>query len=286
MLATLCEDTLAYLDLSISISIEGAIMAWTRLWIPAVLLTAPLAFAQNSTGNAITGGAKAEVIQRYEGSPLSKPEQVLIRDFTVGSDIVVDESMAARLHGPRLLGGSSEGQRTQSDIAKSIEDTFAKSFIKTLKKQQVEAARVSEDTGDTAAPTLVVTGDFLSINEGDKTKRVMIGFGRGGSDIKTHVLVSLVKQGHSTVIFEGNIDAKSGMQPGALATMGVGSLAVGAATHTVGDQGSTAQKDASRVGKLVATEVIEAMRSQKWIATPTNKQQASVVASNADSVAR
>ena len=37
---------------------------------------------------------------------------------------------------------------------------------------------------------LVVAGEFVAINEGDETKRIMIGFGRGASDIKTHVMVS------------------------------------------------------------------------------------------------
>jgi hypothetical protein len=260
-------------------------MVSMRLWIWTVLLTAPLALAQNSTGNAITGRAKAEVVQRYEGSVLlSKPEQVLIQDFAFGNDIVIDNSMAARLHEHRLLGSSSDAQQTQSATAKSIEDSFTKSFIKTLKKQQVDASRATHDVGDTDARTLVVTGDFLSVDEGDKTKRVMIGFGHGGSDIKTHLLVSLVQQGHSTLVLECNIDAKSGKQPGALATMGVGSLAIGAATHAAGDQGSTAQKDAARVGTLVANEVIEAMRSQQWIAVPANKQQASTPTPSGKSV--
>ncbi len=248
-------------------------MAWIRVWLSIAVLLTPCALAQNSTGNVITGGAKAEVIQRYGGAAaLPKPEQVLIRDCTFDGGIMIDDSMAARLHQHRLLGGSSDGQPTQSEIAKSVEDSFAKSFIKTLKKQQVEAGRITQDVGGgTGGPTLIVTGGFLSVDEGDKTKRVMIGFGRGASGIKTHVLVSLVQQDHTTVVIECNIDAKSGKQPGALATMGVGSLAVGAATHAVGDQGSTAQKDAAHVGTLVANEVVEQMRAQHWIAPAASK---------------
>ena len=105
----------------------------------------------------------------------------------------------------------------------------------------------------------------MAISEGDETKRIMIGFGRGASNIKTHVTVSSITQNHSTVVLEFNLSSESGKKPGAVATMGVGSLAVGAAAGGVGDRKSTVEADASRMAKLVAKQLEAFMADQKWI---------------------
>src|SRR6266705_4424506 len=41
-------------------------------------------------------------------------------------------------------------------------------------------------------------------------------FGRGASDIKTHVTVSSLIQGHPTVVLEFNLSSGSGKKPGGL----------------------------------------------------------------------
>jgi hypothetical protein len=115
-----------------------------------------------------------------------------------------------------------------------------------------------------AGSNLIITGEFVAINEGDETKRIMIGFGRGASNLKTHVTVS-VTQGHSTVVLELNLSSESGKKPGAVATMGVGSLAVGAAAGGIGDRKSTVEADASRMGKLAAKQLEAFMAGQKWL---------------------
>ena len=79
----------------------------------------------------------------------------------------------------------------------------------------------------------------------------MIGFGRGASDIKTRVFLTLVANGRCTVLLDGNINSQSGKEPGAVdGTNGVG-VAAGAVIGTPGDNRSgTVEEDASRVGKL------------------------------------
>ena len=124
--------------------------------------------------------------------------------------------------------------------------------------------------GAPTGPVLIVEGEFVAIDEGDKTKRVMIGFGRGASDIKTHVIVSSFFNGTRTVVLEFNLNSASGKKPGALATMGTGSIAVGAAVGDVGDKKGTVQADASRMAKTVAKQIEGFMISQKWISSPSH----------------
>jgi Domain of unknown function (DUF4410) len=124
--------------------------------------------------------------------------------------------------------------------------------------------------GDTGAigSKLIVNGQFVAIDEGNETKRVMIGFGRGASELKTHVIISSTTAGHSMVVLEFDLDSQSNKMPGALVTGG-GSLAVGTAVSAVGDRGSKIEADAARMGKLVAKQIKGFMTEQKWIYTPT-----------------
>src|SRR5262249_50218865 len=129
----------------------------------------------------------------------------------------------------------------------------------------IQSEKASDGGNTPTATVLIVEGEFIAIDEGNKTKRVMIGFGRGASDIKTHVTVSSFTEGKKTVVLEFNLNSASGKRPGALATMGAGSLAVGAAVGDVGDKKGTVQADASRMAKAVAKQIEEFMISQKWI---------------------
>jgi hypothetical protein len=96
----------------------------------------------------------------------------------------------------------------------------------------------------------------------------MIGFGRGGSDIKTHVTVSSFTKGNRTAVLEFDLNSASGKEPGAVATMGAGSIAVAAAVRDVGDKKGTVQADASRMAKAVAKEIQGFMITQKWVSPP------------------
>jgi hypothetical protein len=115
---------------------------------------------------------------------------------------------------------------------------------------------------------LIVEGEFIAVNQGDATQRIMLGFGRGASDIKTHVIISLAANGNKTVLLDCNINSKSGKKPGAIVGMGGGSLAVGAATGDVLDNKATVEGDATRMAKLIAKQTEAVMVAQKWIPAP------------------
>lgn len=239
--------------------------------ISAAILLSHVAFAQNSTGNMLTGESKAEVIARYTGTePLPKPDRVILEDFSPVGDIVMDNSMAARLGQHSLFHHGGGNDSDPDAVVRQIQDNFAKNLIGELKKQNVEVVR-GNGVGNLEGTTLIVDGEFVGINQGDKTKRVMLGFGRGASDVKTHVVITLLRNGTTTVVLDSNLNSQSGKKPGAIVGMGSGSLAVGAATHDVTDSKSSVEGDASRMGKLVAKQVATVMVDQKWIPAPAQK---------------
>ena len=82
--------------------------------------------------------------------------------------------------------------------------------------------------------------------------------------------MSSLLKGTKTVVLEFNLNSASGKKPGAAATMGAGSLAVGAAVGDVGDKKGTVEADASRMAKAVAKQIEAFMISQKWISDPSH----------------
>src|ERR1700755_678524 len=237
-----------------------------------------LAMAQNTQGNILTGDVKADVLQRYNGPQvLPKPDKVVIHDFAVpGGAITTDDSIAGRLHRRIMLRHGVDEDSSPEALVRQVRVAFTKALAGELKKVNMPAQKMSADEGTMSGSNLIVEGLFVAIHEGDETKRILIGFGRGASDIKTHVTVSSFIQGRPTVVLEFNLSSESGKKPGAVATMGVGSLAVGAAAGGVSDKKSTVEADASRMAKLVAKQIETFMVDQKWISnrpgsTPTGQ---------------
>ena len=249
-----------------------------------------VAAAQTSAGNILAGDVKADVLKRYSGPGLPKPEKILIHDFAVPiGDTTTDKSIARRLHRHAELRHGVDEDSSPQVLARQVQAAFVKTLAGEMKKVNIQTVNVPTQTMSTTensmpGSVLVVGGEFVAIHEGDETKRIMIGFGRGASDIKTHVKISSVTQGHATLVLEMNLSSESGKKPGAVATMGVGSLAVGAAAGGVGDRKSNVEADASRMAKLVAKQLQAFLAGQKWISntpapTPTGQREKNTTAS-------
>ena len=228
--------------------------------------------AQNAAQKLLVGDTKVEIVAKYQGDALPKPDKVLIHDFKVPSDVVsIDSSPASRVHRRRAAAAAASSPEA---TARQIQASFSKALVHELQQASVPAAAVAG--ADTPAPphSLSVKGEFTAINQGNKTKRVLIGFGKGASDVQAHVTVSLVTEQEPIALLEFNVKSQSGKKPGAAATVGAGavtmgtvsaaSAAAGVGTGGVLDQAATVEADASRMAKGVAKQIAELMRSQPW----------------------
>jgi len=156
-------------------------------------------------------------------------------------------------------------------LARQVQVAFAKSLAGELEKVNIPTVNIPVQEGSPAESAasgsyLVIDGKFDAINEGDETKRILIGLGRGASGLKAHVTVSSVTQGHQTTVLELDLSSESGKKPGA--ALGMGSVAIGAAAGGVSDRKSTVEADASRMAKLVAKQLEAFMVDQRWISNP------------------
>ena len=245
---------------------------WILAGIASLLLTANVT-AQNAAKKLLVGDTKVEIIAKYQGEALSKPAKVLVYDFTVPSSVIsVDESPATRLHRRRRVEGADAN--SPEAVAQEVRASFSKALLHELQQASVPAETAPGADSPVPPNTLLVKGEFTTINEGNKTKRVLIGFGKGASDVQAHVTVSLATEQQPVVLLEFNVRSQSGKKPGAAATIGAGaatmgtasagSAAAGVAAGGVMDRAATVEADASRMAKGVAKQIAELMTSQQW----------------------
>lgn len=234
-----------------------------------------------TSGNFYTGDTKVDMINRYTGAAtLSQPEQVLIHDFTYSDDdVTMDNSHAARLHRRLMSQFGKDDDSTEAVLAKTVQTAFSDALTSELKKLNLPAQNAAGVAATGKGVNLVVEGEFVEINEGNEAKRVLIGLGRGRSDIKAHITISSVGEGGSTVVLDFNIDSESKKMPGAVITSG-GSLAVGSAENAFGDRKSKVGADATRMGTMVAKQIAGLMKDQKWAYAPSASAATAVLALN------
>ena len=122
------------------------------------------------------------MISTYDGSEaLAKPEKAMIQDFTPVGDIIMDESAAARLRRRLSLKHGSDEDSTPQVLTQQVQPAFSKTLIEEFTKLNVQSEKSLDGRGDPSAAIMIVQGELIAIDEGNKSKRIMIGFGRDPS---------------------------------------------------------------------------------------------------------
>jgi Domain of unknown function (DUF4410) len=245
--------------------------------------------AQNSVEKFMVGSTKVTVLHSYTGmDKLAKPVQVIVYEVDVPANVVtIDHSMAGRLMGPGLIGEMKGEAHDASpeETAAHVQAEFTKVLMAELKKMPIPATSATYKAGEPIPEgALLVRGEFTSVNLGNKSKRMMIGLGRGASDVKAHVVVSLMTKKGPVVMGDYILNSESGKKPGAAAGMGVGSAGMAAADVAMSsaeDHGATVESDTARMAKTMAKQMENMMTAQQWIApksapanAPANAMQA------------
>jgi hypothetical protein len=119
----------------------------------------------------------------------------------------------------------------------------------------------------------LITGQFISIDEGSRTKRVIIGLGKGSGELRTHVEGYLVTKSGHRLLGSGQVTAAGGKKPGMLLPA-IGSIAmsspvgliVGGAVNIHKEAGpETIEAAASRTAAAIAKELRKGFRKRGWI---------------------
>jgi len=226
---------------------------------------------------AMVGGcATANVSQGTTAAPVStnRPSQIIVYEFAVSaSEVTQNQSILQRAY--RAVAMDTDQQaasqlQTGHDAAKDLSDEL----VRKLTELGFNAQQMPRGT---SAPdgALIIDGQFQNVDEGNRLRRLVIGFGAGASKLDTEVNVNQVANGATTQLLDFKTHAESGKMPGAAMTMGVGAAAqggaaigAGAATATLGGvrtYASTMGYLADSTAKQIVAYFSQYAANQGWI---------------------
>lgn len=202
---------------------------------------------------------------------LPRPPEVLVYDFVASPDDVRLGSGLA-VHVIRALEQESP---TEAEVAvgRKVSAALSEKLVERIGALGIPARRAASSENGTT-DDLIVRGHFLSIDQGNRRRRILIGLGAGASDVKTSVQVYQRVPSGRRIVDQFEVDSHSGRKPGAAETMGIGAAAgaagiaagVGAAGSVASEAfGANVEADAARAADRIAEVLERFFRQQGWI---------------------
>lgn len=211
------------------------------------------------TGAQAAIQSKGDVDQLIQ--PTAMPGMVYVSDFAINvSEVKEDRGILGR--GGLLRGGLLERrgplERDQDPaaVAASLVRQLAASIVEGLNSRSVPAVRVPEDQSVPGKGWLV-RGQFLEVDEGNRLRRAVIGFGEGATDMQIQVEVFNLGSHPDTPFLTFGTQTGSGKKPGAVVTM---NPYVAAAKFVLSKNAT--EEDVRHAGAEIAAEIINYMKER------------------------
>ncbi|MBV9653740.1 MAG: DUF4410 domain-containing protein, partial [Acetobacteraceae bacterium] len=180
--------------------------------------------------------------------------------------------------GPRIEremsggGGSQYGAKYKT--AAEVQSAIAETLVDEIRKMGLNAERASRGTVPQPGDA-VVQGQIESINEGNRTRRLAIGFGAGKSAVEANAALYLTGPDRMVRLLQSyDADSNSGRKPGfglgAASAAGGGSLAPAAISGAMGVHSEATRTGVAGEGQRLAERLSynlgQFFAQQGWIA--------------------
>jgi len=224
---------------------------------------------------ALVGCAGASVSQETQSAPVTNapPTQIVVYPFATNpNEVSLNSSPLQRAY--RNISGAD----TSAEEAKLADDTAQNvclEVVTALSQKGYNALCQKRGIPPGSGNIMVVDGEFTNISEGNRLRRMVIGFGAGASVLDSNVYVSqLAPAGGQQQVLSFNTHADSGKMPGVAITGPAGAAAGGAAAAaTVGANvaasgAKTYTSSTGYLGDKTATQIVDALmkyfQAQGW----------------------
>jgi hypothetical protein len=208
----------------------------------------------------LSGCNTAKVTQQNNlaTGPAARPAIVYVADFDLDAGEIQSSGIMSALPVRPLSGGILPRPfgilpQDKETTARNLVELMANSLVKDLKAGGFEAKRIS------AADALpregwLLRGIFTQVDEGNRLRRAIIGFGAGKTNLDVETTLDDLSQGMPQPFYQVDTSAQSGKMPGAIITM---NPAVAAARFVLasGDLNRNTKDTASQIAKSVAARV-------------------------------
>jgi hypothetical protein len=208
------------------------------------------------------------------GQMLPRPQVVIVETFAVSPDEVqLGEGLSSDIaNAVRAEEGTSRTDQ-ERQTGRQVADAITNQLVVEIQDLGLTAQKGGADSSG-AQDAVLIKGQLVSIDEGNRTLRVVVGLGAGRGDVESHVQVYQVTPAGNQLIDHIEVDAKSGLTPGMAETMGAGALtghllvsaAVSGGAHVVSESlGANVIADGDRAAKGIAKQLAVLFAQQGWI---------------------
>jgi Domain of unknown function (DUF4410) len=221
---------------------------------------------------------KVQPLSVYSSSePLPRPERIVIYDFAVSAnEVTLNSGPIARLH--NLTSDMSQTEE-ELKVGQEVATALSEELVQRIRALGLPAERASSHQPLTHG-ALGIEGQFISIDEGNRFRRMIIGFGLGKEEVRTLVQVYVGMDGGQSIVQQFETTAESSKMPGMAPMMGVGAAArgaVGLATaagvsgglHTAGEIRESVEAEARRTADALVKRLAQFFAAQGWVPQET-----------------
>ncbi len=221
----------------------------------------------------LAGCASSEVTQRqsYAGQErLPRPERIIVYDIHATAADTSETAAITGYYSRRQSPQTAEQIQVGRKLGAQVADRLVREILNMGMPAQRAGRGPLPQLGD-----VLITGQFISVDEGDRTKRVIIGFGKGSAELKTHIEGYLVTEKGHRLLGTRQVGTKGGKKPGlllpgvvAVATRSPVGLIANTLVTAKGEQkkgAETLKGAAKRTGKEIAKELKKIFQRHGWI---------------------
>lgn len=228
------------------------------VWLGAGSLFLGAGCQSTSTDNATaarpaSSSASASAPATIQATLVAKPRPVVVRDFKFDvSQLHTDSGLASGRQGPaRRIMGNLRPEETPTQKATRFAGLLSDTIASELAALKIPATR---ELLGAPLPTegLVVGGEFLQVDEGNRLKRAVVGFGSGSSEVLVRVAVYDLAQSRTQPLLVYGTGTGSKPMPGGIVSMNPYAMA---AKYVLSHNAS--EKDMRRLGKQIAKDLAQ-----------------------------
>jgi len=217
---------------------------------------------------AVVGGcAKANVDPTMTASrTMPKPDMIIVNNFGIDpAEVKLDRGLLAKTM--RDAEGKTPNEE-EAQVGRLVAEKLAVTLVEELKEAGIAATRPGPTVKPTST-TVILNGEFLTVDQGNQSARVWVGFGLGGSELRTRI--QAIQSGE--LIAQADTSTKSSLKPGMLTSAGASAAAGTGTAVAVGAVGTglsetftaTVEADARRTAKEVAKKIRKGYEERGWL---------------------
>ena len=218
----------------------------------------------------VGGCASTKVADRQSlgNERLPRPDRIWVYDFAAtAEDMPTDSAFAVQYAVP------IRQTPAQVETGRQLGALIAVELVGDLRRMGLPAERPSAQTTP-QINDIVIWGCILSVQEGDATKRVAIGFGAGNSELQTAVEGFQMTAQGLRKLGSGTVTSSGSKTPGAAAPLGVALatgnplgliVSTGMKVHGESSGSSKVEGRADQTAQEIAKQLKPRFQQQGWI---------------------